>query len=265
MRSIALCLLASASLVAANWEAMGPFGGSAAIVQVDGRHPGTVLAATANALLFRSQDNGESWNPLAFPPELRATLHAFVVDPWNSGVYFAGLSSDASAHAGIFLSTDDGVTWNRLPDPRLRSVWSIALFPQDSRVIAVGTEEAVFLSRDHGATWRKITPDDRPDMQPVVSLSFDPADSDVLYAGTPHLAWKTSDRGENWDSIHKGMLDDSDVFSILVDDRQRRRLFAGTCGGIYRSLDGGANCVRSRTSQGNLLPDLFREPTSHAS
>lgn len=77
-------------------------------------------------------------------------------------------------------------------------------------------------------------------MRPIVSVSFDPADPNIIYAGTPHLAWKTKDGGESWASIHKGMLDDSDVFSILVDDRQRRRVFAGTCGGIYRSLDAGA-------------------------
>jgi photosystem II stability/assembly factor-like uncharacterized protein len=240
-RSIAACLFAPAFLIAANWKAIGPFGGSASIVRVDERHPGMVLAATANALLFRSQDNGESWSPLAFPAELRATLHAFVVDPRNAGVYFAGLSSEDALYSGILLSSDSGVTWKRLANPELRSVWSIALFPQDSHVMAAGTEEGVFLSHDRGATWQRITPENQPDMRPVVALSFDPADSKIIYAGTPHLAWKTSDGGENWNSIHKGMLDDSDVFSILVDDRQRRRLFAGTCGGMYRSLDGGAN------------------------
>jgi len=32
-----------------------------------------------------------------------------------------------------------------------------------------------------------------------------------------HLAWKTSDAGANWQHINKGMIDDSDVFSVIVD------------------------------------------------
>jgi photosystem II stability/assembly factor-like uncharacterized protein len=35
------------------------------------------------------------------------------------------------------------------------------------------------------------------------------------------------------------MKDDSDIFTIDVDPRQRKRLFAGACSGIYTSLDGG--------------------------
>jgi photosystem II stability/assembly factor-like uncharacterized protein len=54
----------------------------------------------------------------------------------------------------------------------------------------------------------------------------------------------TTDGGELWRSIHDGMLDDSDVFTILVDERSPNRVFAATCGGIYRSLDGGARWAK---------------------
>ena len=35
------------------------------------------------------------------------------------------------------------------------------------------------------------------------------------------------------------MQADSDIFSIDVDPNQRSRLFAGACGGVYSSIDGG--------------------------
>jgi photosystem II stability/assembly factor-like uncharacterized protein len=50
------------------------------------------------------------------------------------------------------------------------------------------------------------------------------------------------------------MQDDSDVFSIAVDRSQPRRLFAGACSGIYRSLDGG----RAWVSLVRPLGDRFR-------
>jgi photosystem II stability/assembly factor-like uncharacterized protein len=241
MRAIlALCLATLWSPLWAGWDAIGPFGGSAAVIQVDSLKRGTVLTATSNAQLFRSDDDGDSWRAVPFPAQLRATLHAFVLDPQNSGVYFVGLSSDQSEYSGIFRTSDSGVTWTRLPEPDLKAVWSIAIWPHDSRIIAAGTLDGVFLTRDAGESWTRITPAENRGLKPVVSLAFDPTDSKILYAGTPHLPWKTVDGGATWNSIHSGMLDDSDVFSIHVDASHPLRVFASACSGIYRSSNAGA-------------------------
>jgi photosystem II stability/assembly factor-like uncharacterized protein len=245
-----LCLVAVASAKGAAWRPLGPFGGSAAIVLVDRHHPDTVLTATSNAQIFRSEDAGDSWTPLPFPAQFRATLHAFAVDHQHPGVYFAGLSSDNAEYSGIMHTSDGGLTWDRIPDPQLRGVWSIAIWQQDSRVMAAGGEDGVWLTRDGGETWERITPWDHPELRPVVSLTFDPGNFEILYAGTPHLAWKTVDAGIDWQLIHDGMLDDSDVFSILVDDRRPHRIFAATCGGVYRSLEGGADWTKLNEAKG---------------
>ena len=61
----------------------------------------------------------------------------------------------------------------------------------------------------------------------------------MIYAGTSHLPWKTSDNGKTWESIHSGMIDDSDVFSIYIDPRSPKQVFASACSGIYQSPNGG--------------------------
>jgi photosystem II stability/assembly factor-like uncharacterized protein len=71
-------------------------------------------------------------------------------------------------------------------------------------------------------------------------VEFAPDDRKVIYAGTPHLPWKTSDGGETWQSIHEGMIDDSDIFSIYVDPRKPGRVLLSACSGIYRTETGGA-------------------------
>ena len=244
MRPQVLIFLAAAYAMGGGWDPLGPFGGSAAIVQVDRHHPGGLLAATSNAQVFRSEDSGDSWKPLPFPAQMRATLHALEVDHQNPGVYLVGLSSETPKYSGIMRSSDSGLTWKRIPEPGLRAIWSVAIWTQDSRVIAAGGENGLWLTRDGGETWERLTPWDDPKMNPIVSLAFDPWDSKILYAGTPHLAWKTADGGATWQLIHERMLDDSDVFSILIDDRRRQRIFAATCGGIYRSADGGAGWMK---------------------
>jgi photosystem II stability/assembly factor-like uncharacterized protein len=215
---------------------------------VDHHRPQTVLAATSNAQLFRSDDSGDSWKVLPFPAQFRGTLKTFVVDSRVPDFYLAGLTSETPEYSGLFLTTDGGEHWQKAAG--LLNVWSIAVWQHDSGIIAAGAEDGISISRDWGKTWERITDPDDPGPKPVVSLLFDPLDSDILYAGTPNLAWKTEDGGATWRGIDKGMHDDSDVFSIVIDNRQRQRLFATTCGGIYRSIDSGASWTKLREPKG---------------
>lgn len=241
---------------------IGPFGGSAAIVQIDPRRPGEVVAATSNGMLFQSTDSGQAWTRLNFPPELRSTLHAFAIAPETS-LFIAGLASDDHEYSGIFLSEDEGKNWTRtLPN---ENVWSIAVWPGDPNVIAAGAEDGIFLTQDSGEHWTRISSASNSALMPVVSLEFDPADRMILYAGTPHLPWKTTDGGQTWQEIHVGMLDDSDVFSIHVDVSRHSRVFVSACSGLYRSVNQGlswtkltgANGASSRTYQIVQHPTLL--------
>jgi photosystem II stability/assembly factor-like uncharacterized protein len=209
------------------------------VVRADPHHQGTVLAGTARALLFRSRDRAETWVPLPFPAELRATLHGLLIDPARPDVYLVAVSSENATYAGVYRSMDEGATWEQLPDLRQRQVWSLAFWTRDPNVIAAGAEDGIFLTRDGGHTWKRMCPPGQAGPQPVVSLAFDPGNSNIVYAGTPHLAWKTSDGGARWQLLDRGMQEDSDIFSIQVDWNRPRRLFAGACSGVYRSLDGG--------------------------
>ncbi len=118
--------------------------------------------------------------------------------------------------SGVYKTTfDSGI----LLDSAARYAWrgclvSSPIWPGDDSVIAAGTSTGVYLTRDAGANWKLISPPDDAEIRPVVSLAFHPADSKILYAGTTHLPWKTADGGASWQSIHTGMIDDSDVFSI---------------------------------------------------
>src|SRR3981081_4397766 len=72
-----------------RWEMMGPFGGSAAVVAVDPNRPGRGVAAGSNGVLFPTRNQGERWQPIQFPGQLRTTLHAFAIDSVHGGAYYA--------------------------------------------------------------------------------------------------------------------------------------------------------------------------------
>lgn len=44
--------------------------------------------------------------------------------------------------------------------------------------------------------------------------------------------------------MHRGLIDDSDVFSLEIDPRNPRQIFASACSGIYTSRDRGSNWVK---------------------
>ena len=83
-----------------------------------------------------------------------------------------------------------------------------------------------------------ISPAGSQELHEVESVAIDPANPQIIYAGTWHLPWKTTDGGEHWTNIKQGVIDDSDVFSIIVDPKDRSVVYASACSGIYKSQTG---------------------------
>ena len=245
-----VALLIAPAIASASWLATGPFGGDADIVRTIPHLKGEVVAATHNGLIFISHNGAASWKNLPFPAQFSGVLHALEIDPNSANTWYAGVESDIGRISGVYKTTDRGATWKQLPGTVGLGVWSLALFPGDTSVIAAGASTGVFISRDAGATWKHITRDSDTEIRPVVSLAFHPAKSEILYAGTTHLPWRTMDGGASWESIHTGMIDDSDVFSIQVDAKNPSHVMASACSGVYNSMDGGNKWAHLETPRG---------------
>ena len=252
--------LAGSNRAAAAWKATGPFGGDAAIVRVLPSAPNHVLAAARNGLMFSSANGGASWTGVSFPGQFSGVLHALEVNPIAAGTWYAGIEGERSFTSGIYKTTDSGRSWKVLEGLKGKAVWSLALMPSDPDTLAAGTADGVYLSPDSGTSWRLISPPGNEELRPVVSLAFHPLNRSILYAGTTHLPWKTVDGGATWQSIHTGMIDDSDVFSIVVD--ARRPEFVCLCQRLQRRLS--EHQLRRSLDETNYscrgLPYSFRGP-----
>jgi photosystem II stability/assembly factor-like uncharacterized protein len=197
------------------------------------------LAGSRDSLLFRSDDGGATWRLLPFPEGSPGVFNSLIIHPQESGHFYAGLDAGDSSDSGVYESTDGGEHWRGLAGIHGLRIESLAMWPSDPRVLAAGTSQGVFLSPDGGETWRRISDAKDPEMQDITALDFDPTDARILYAGTPHLPWKTIDGGATWRSIHTGLIDDSDIFSIRVDLSRPQVILASACSGIYRSDNAG--------------------------
>ena len=128
----------------------------------------------------------------------------------------------------MYRSADAGHTWQLIGLEGL-TVRAIAQSASSPDTFVAGSTAGVFRSEDSGKHWTRISPDNTDDLRNFDSVAIDPRDSNTIYAGTYHLPWKTVDGGKNWASIHQGMVDDSDVMSIMIDQTNSSHVFASAC------------------------------------
>jgi photosystem II stability/assembly factor-like uncharacterized protein len=228
----------------AQWIPVGPWGGSATAVAIDTANPKRMLLGGRNSLIYLSEDEGANWRRLNFPRHFLGTVRSVSFDQTNSNVLLAAVNAENSGFGGVWRSDDGGESW-RLPESIAgASAEALLRWPKDPKVVLAGTHQGVWRSEDGGLTYTRISQPWNHEMRVITALAIDPADRNIIYAGTPHLPWKTSDGGKTWNSIHNGMLDDSDVFSIFIDPERPQQILASACSGIYRSESAGAEWSR---------------------
>jgi len=175
-----------------------------------------------------------------------------LVDSRDSQRLYASTWTLYSGGGGVYRSDDAGRSWTIIGLAK-ETVRALAQSPTHPDVFLAGSLTGVYRSLDSGASWERITPEHHDDLRNFDSVAFDPHDDNIIYAGTYHLPWKTSDGGKNWTNVKAGMIDDSDVMSIIVDPNNPDNVHATACSGIYHSMNGAQSWVKY---QG--IPFVFR-------
>jgi photosystem II stability/assembly factor-like uncharacterized protein len=233
-------LLWTAMPLPAQWRPVGPFGGNARALAYDPLNPDHILLGSGAGSLFESKDGGRHWAYFAhLGPGEEIMLENIAFDPSRPAtIYVAGWSVTGSG-GGFFLTRDGGRTWTEPEALRGKSVQALAQADPVPGVLIAGTLDGLYRSSDWGENWVRISPEGHPDLKNFESVAVDPRDPRIIYAGTWHLPWKTTDGGAHWSVIKRGVIDDSDVFSIILDRANPEIVFASACSGIYKSENGG--------------------------
>lgn len=238
------CQLASHHANAAVWFPQGPFGGDARAFAADPRDPKHLYLGTETGWVYDSKDGGTTWKRLS-QVDRRSDL---VIDHILSDAkdplrLVIGAWTVDRPDGGIFVSEDGGKTWYSQAEMRGQSVRSLTQSSTNPELLVAGTLQGVFQSTDAGKHWKSISPAGSAEIHEIESVAIDPVDPKIIYAGTWHLPWKTLDGGEHWQSIKQGIIDDSDVFSIIVDRQRPQIVYASACSGIYKSTNAGGEFI----------------------
>ncbi|HKM65568.1 MAG TPA: YCF48-related protein [Candidatus Acidoferrum sp.] len=238
---------------AQTWRQVGPPGGTVISLAADPNNISKLYLGTADGHVFTSSDEGGHWQLISrIGTGQDDVITHIIVDRRDGKRLYASTWSLYSGGGGVYRSDDSGQTWNIIGLAH-ETVRALAQSPNDPKLFLAGSLSGVYRSVDEGASWERITPAGHEDLRNFDSVAFDPKDDNIIYAGTYHLPWKTSNGGKDWFPVVKGMIDDSDVMSIIVDPANPDNVHATACSGIYHSTNGGTQWIKY---QG--IPSVFR-------
>ena len=188
-----------------------------------------------------------------------------------------------SASGGVWKSVDGGTTFKPIFDKQSAlSIGSIAIDPQNSKTVWVGTGESwvrnsvsigtgIYRSRDGGENWDAMG---LADSEHVSRVIVHPKESNTVYAcalghlwnsNTERGVFKTTDGGKTWNKIFY-RNDSTGCAEMAMDPQEANVLYAamwdvrrephnfrsgGPGGGLFKSTDGGATWRELRKG----LPD----------
>ncbi|MEZ4661065.1 MAG: glycosyl hydrolase [Caldilineaceae bacterium] len=186
---------------------------------------------TAGNVVFRSRDEGHSWQPI---------------------------SPDLTRNALDKLGASGGpITKDTSGAEHYCTIYTLRESPHEAGVFWAGSDDGlVHISRDGGASWQNVTPPDLPEWSYIRTVEPSPFDPATLYLAAtryklddpaPYL-YKTTDYGATWTAI-TGAGDGAipaDIITrvIRADLQQPGLLYTGTETGLYLSFDDGGSWQR---------------------
>jgi len=149
--------------------------------------------------------------------------------------------------SGLYRKAAGDAHWELLTNgvPPAAQARTIAIHPQNSNVVFVGTQRGIYRSQDSGDHWERMN---MAEGRVVWSLKFHPSDSHIMYLGTEGSeVFKSTDGGENW--RHLSTITNPDqvqmafamrILGLAIENANPDNMFAALeVGGAARSTDGG--------------------------
>lgn len=196
--------------------------------------PNTFYAATASGGLWKTVNNGQTFEPI-FDNEKVFSIGDIAVAPSDPNVLWVGTGEANNSRStywgdGLYKSKDAGKTWANMGLEETHHIGRIIIHPTNPDIVYVAAlghlytenpERGVFKTIDGGKTWTKsLDIVERGRAIGCVDLVMDPAHPDTLYAsaydrlrkpwtyevgGPGSGVYKTVDAGKTWTKLAGGL------------------------------------------------------------
>jgi photosystem II stability/assembly factor-like uncharacterized protein len=223
-------------LKAFTYRAIGPTQQSGRFVDfaVPDLEPWTIYAATGSGGLWKSVNNGQTWDPI-FDNQPVISIGDIAVAASNPKIVYVGTGEANTSRStywgnGVYRSSDGGLTWTNVGLEDTHHIGRMVIHPKNPDIVYVAAlghlysenaERGVFKTTDGGKHWTKslhIKADGR--QIGAADIVMDPVKPEILYAATydkerkpwtfnlggPGSAiYKTVDAGKTWTKLATGL------------------------------------------------------------
>jgi photosystem II stability/assembly factor-like uncharacterized protein len=236
--------LRSGDLSGLRLRSIGPATMSGRVVDMDvvESDPFVMYVASATGGVFRTRDNGITWEPV-FEREAVHSVGDIAIFQPNPNLIWVGTGERANRQSvgwgdGVYKSTDAGRTWTNVGLRASRHIGRIVLHPSNPDIAYVaaqgsvwgpGGDRGLYRTLDGGRTWTRTLHVDED--TGVTDVAMDWSDPSILYAasyqrrrsafgfngGGPGSAlWKSTDAGGTWSKLTGNGLPDGEYGRIGI-------------------------------------------------
>lgn len=228
-----------------------------------------VIFVGTNVGVFRSEDNGDSWQLIGTEPHNIRSMtikkevllittsqgHALMSkdngDTWTkmyenlSSMYGRIVFNDNTIYildGKLHQSTDNGASWNIIEDSIIKNKDDKRLsgaIAASNGNIYVGANSALFRSTDDGETWANLIDIDSPGWDQETSVQSLYTAGDTVYVLSYNGVLRSFDKGENWQIIPI-------EYTPNVVLQNGTLIYVGTETGFSKSTDNGYSWEESR-------------------
>jgi len=226
-------LVANSPYAGLQWRSVGPVvqGGRLVDMEVVPGQPYTFYAAYASGGLWKTTNNGHTFEPL-FDHQATMIMGDIAVDPNNPETVWVGTGENNSSRSsyggmGVYRSNDGGHSWTYMGLGDTDRIGRILIDPNDSNTVYVaalgklytpGGQRGIFRTTDGGKSWQQVL--EGGDWTGVIDLVFKPDDLKTLYAAAWHrqrrpwdftesgngsAIYKSVDGGDSWSQLEGGL------------------------------------------------------------
>ena len=273
-------------------RSIGPavMGGRVSDIALDPHNPFVFYVGLAHGGLFKTGDNGVSFDPI-FDKQPVLSIGAVAVAPSDSTVIWVGTgeANDRNSSGwgnGVYRSTDGGENWQNVGLKESRAIGRIVIHPSKPEVAYVAVsghlwadsaERGLFKTTDAGKDWKLILQAPAPHNARTgcCDVVLDPANPEVVYAALyprqrtpwsftsgPGLTggedvggiFKSTNGGASWKKLTDGLPAQTGRIGLAVSASNPRVVLVEV-----ESYEGGSSSIRDLRSKSG---GVFRSENS---